>query len=146
MSIARRSFVTLLGSAWLPLLASETHGDSSLKTWLIGNWQSDRERTMENFRFQGQIPNAEESDRISKMFGHLRYSITSMSFQVIESDRKRSAEYLVAAETSSTITLRFPRNSDMPDLTLYRLNDDLLFIKAGLNFEYFRRAAAYPST
>jgi hypothetical protein len=97
---------------------------------------------MENFHFQGKSLNAEQRDKVSKLFGHLRYSITSNSFEVIEGERRLAARYMVAGETDSTIRLVFPRPSDMPDLTLYRVSINLMFIRIDKNLEYFRRAAA----
>ena len=97
---------------------------------------------MENFYFQGQSLTPERRERMSTMFGHLRYHITQSHFQVVEKKRTLRVPYSVPSETSSSITLRFPRSSDMPDFTLYRVDSDALFIKAGRNLEYFRRHAA----
>lgn len=138
--LSRRRVVCLLGAVWLPAQAGQR--GPSLKAWLIGDWLSDREKTMENFHFQGRSLNEAQRERIATLFGFLRYHITSRRFEVVRGKDKLRAEYQVAAESDSTITLRFLRAKEMPDLTLYRVNDDALFIKAGKNLEYFRRTAA----
>ena len=97
---------------------------------------------MENFYFQGQSLTLEQREKMSKMFGHLRYHITQNHFHVLEKERTLRVPYSVASETKSSITLTFPRSNDMPDFTLYRVDSDALFIKAGRNLEYFRRNAA----
>lgn len=71
-----------LGFAWLP--AGAARRGSTLQTWLVGDWQSDRERTMENFYFQGQSPTPDQREKMSRMFGHLRYHVTPSHFQVVD--------------------------------------------------------------
>jgi hypothetical protein len=136
----RRLLVVFLGFPWLPARSSEE--SPSLRRWLVGNWQSDAERTMQYFHFQGRRLTPEQSEKVSRLFGHLRYHITSSEFRVVEGRRTLRVSYVVASETDSTITLSFPRRKDMPELTLYRVSSDVLFIRAGNNFEYFHRTAA----
>jgi hypothetical protein len=140
VSVTRRLVALGLGLALLPAHAAPR--SSTLKTWLLGDWQSDRERTMESFYFQGQSLTPEQREKISKMFGHLRYHVTPSHFEVVEGRRTLRVRYSVASETESSITLSFPRSTDMPDLTLYRISSDALFIKSGEHLEYFRRNAA----
>ncbi len=137
--LTRRPVVCLLGSVWLPTRAGQR--GPSLTAWLIGDWLSDRERTMENFYFQGRSLNEVQRERIATLFGRLRYHITSRSFEVVQGENKLRAEYKLAAESDSTITLRFQRAKGMPDLTLYCEDYDALFIKLGYILEYFRRTA-----
>jgi hypothetical protein len=134
---ARRLLVVFLGFAWLPARSSP-----SLRRWLVGNWQSDAERTMQYFQLQGRSLTPEQSEKVSRLFGHLRYHITSSEFRVVEGKRTLRVSYVVASETDSTITLSFPRRKDMPELTLYRVSSDVLFIKSRDNLEYFHRTAA----
>ena len=108
----------------------------------MGEWQSDREKTMESFSFQGQSLTPGQKARISALFGQLRYQVTKTYFQVLEGERRLQVRYVIASETESTITVRFEPNAKMLDLTLHRVEQDLLFIKSGKNLEYFRRAAA----
>jgi hypothetical protein len=137
---ARRLLVVFLGFAWLPARSSDER--TPLRRWLLGSWQSNAERTMQHFHFQGRGLTPEQSERLSHLFGHLRYHITSSEFSVLEGKRILRASYVVASETDSTITLNFPRRKDMPALTLYRVGNDALFVKAGNNLEYFRRTVA----
>jgi hypothetical protein len=118
------------------------HFPPALARWLVGNWQSDAERTMQHFHFQGRRLPPDQNEKVSRLFGHLRYHITSSEFHVLEGTRSLRASYVVASETDSTITLSFPRRKDMPELTLYRVSSDVLFIKAGNHLEYFQRTAA----
>jgi hypothetical protein len=97
---------------------------------------------MQNFYFQGRSPTPEQRERISIQFGNLRYHVTTKHLRVEDGGHKLLAAYMVSAETASTITLHFSRNDGMPELTLYRVSSDLLFIRSGSNFEYFRRVAA----
>ena len=137
---ARRLLVAFLGFAWLPARSGE--GGTSLRRWLVGNWQSDAERTMQHFHFQRRGLTPEQRENVSRLFGHLRYHITSSEFRVLEGERILRMSYVVASETDSTITLSFPRSKDMSELTLYRVSSDVLFIKSGDTLEYFRRSAS----
>jgi hypothetical protein len=139
LAVRRRLLAMTLGLAWWPSLAAPP--SSPLRTWLLGDWRSDRERTIENFYFQGQSLTPLQRERVSLLFGHLRYHVTRSHFHVVEGERTLYVPYTVASETGSSITLRFPRGGDMPDLTLYRVSSDALFIKVGKNLEYFRRNA-----
>ena len=137
---ARRLLAIALGFAWLPARSSERV--VSLRRWLIGNWQSDAERTLQHFHFQGKGLTTEQRENITRLFGHLRYRITSSEFRVLEGERILRLPYVVAYETDSTITLSFPRRKEMPELTLFRVSSDVLFVKSGEHLEYFRRTPA----
>ena len=130
----------------LALACSATYGsgpERPCRDWLLGEWLSDRERTMENFYLRRKSLSDAQRNRISTLFGNMKYRITRRHFRVgsAAGEMNLKAAYVVLGETGSSITLGFPRNKDMPDLTLYRVSSDMLFVRAGYNLEYFRRTA-----
>ncbi len=112
------------------------------RQWILGTWKSDRERSVESFYFQGQRLSEQQRARFAEIFGHVEYRITGSHFAAFEQGREVKSRYTIASETDSSITLNFARGSMLPPLTLYRENEDWLFIKVDKNFEYFRRSAA----
>lgn len=136
-------FAALLGFAWSSSVPASDEG-VALRAWLVGSWQSDRERTMERFSFQGRVLGPEYQERMAALFGHMQYRVTPQRFGVMDRGAGWHAAYTVVSETESTITLRFPGRKCLPDITLYRDGDDALFIKTGNNLEYFRRTGAEP--
>lgn len=148
MGITRRLLLQrMLLPAPLTVAAAAAWAKNASRAWWQGRWQSDRERTMENFHFQGRGLTERERAQIGAIFGGLRYAITPTRFVTSGHGGGFDARYHVIGQTDSTVTLRFHKAADTPDLTMFRVSDDLLFIRsAGNNLEYFRRTAASPQS
>ena len=120
--------------------------DAPASKWILGSWQSDRELTMRYFYPQGVSLSEETRSKFSQLFGFLVYRITRSTFELAsvgtaKPQQSATIAYSIYSETSSSLTLAHTERR-VPFLTLYRVSEDVLFIRGGLSFEYFRRIAA----
>ena len=133
--VPRRMVLTLL----LPSLVYAR--EQPTRKWLIGRWRSDGKRTASGLSFQGNLLTPEQQRRAALEFGKMFYVITERAITVggWVPDQSLTYEYRVASETSSSITLEFPRRAQATPLTLYRESDNWLFVRSAKNIEYLRR-------
>lgn len=98
---------------------------------------------MENFTFQKKRPTPENLAKISALFGKLRLEISPEKLAIISSFnevRHREAYFRVSRHTSSSVTLEFNGKDAPPEMTLYK-GDGFYMVRAGDNFEYFKKVA-----
>ena len=101
---------------------------------------------MRHFHPQGVSLSEDARSRVSQLFGLLVYRFTRNTLELASVGPEKPQEsaaiaYSVYSETSSSLTLASTERR-VPFLTLYRVSEDVLFIRGGLSFEYFRRIAA----
>ena len=129
----------------LPLQAA--HGSQENQTcgatWFHGTWRSNPDKSIEAFAVRGELLSGANRDRLKQMFGTHVHVIVPLAFSVLidqpdGTTHRTESKYLVAACTSSTVTLRFTEKRDWPDLTLYR-DKECYMVRSGVNFEYFCR-------
>ncbi len=143
-SLSRRTTLIMSVGATLPSLA-RTEGVST--SWMLGAWQSDRDRTVRGWRLPPHWPelDARNKERFSLMFGRLRYIITPRYFTVCDMGAPIGAQparlpYAVLSATESSISLHFTRYR-LPTVTLFRESEDVLFTRSSVrnNLEFFNR-------
>jgi hypothetical protein len=112
---------------------------------MLGRWTADGVRSAESFARNVRALTPEQQSRLAEEFGKMYYDITTRHFTVggwVEGDAI-TTPYRVVSESESSITLSFPDNRRFPDLTLFRENQDSMFIRSiGKNFEYLKRSAS----
>lgn len=141
---SRRAFVATLAGLPLTVLATQLNGPSRVADWIVGRWQSDAERTMRSFTFQGSRPTDEAHEKISALFGSMTHIFTRKRFAVADTRTGRTTvntDYRITGATSSTVSIAFPERTDLVNMTLYR-GGDSYFIRSANNFEFFRRITA----
>lgn len=137
----RRTLAAAL--ALTPVLAlARPHRLTAETAWLLGSWQSDVERSMEHWTFQGQAPRADLRPRVAALFGKIVHTCTPTHVHVDTVfgegiNHRDTLHYRVVRHTSSTVTLAFS-GSERTDMTFYRGNG-YYFIRVGSNCEYFKK-------
>lgn len=140
---SRRAFVAALAGLPLTALAAQFSEHYGAADWIVGTWQSDAERTMRSFTFQGSRPTGEAHEKISALFGSMTHMFTRERFAVADIRTGRTTVntvYRITGATSSTVSIAFPKRPDLVDMTLYR-EGDYYFIRSANNFEFFRRVS-----
>lgn len=143
-SLSRRAFAAGLAGLPFSALAAQFNGPPGAADWIVGTWQSDAERTMRNFTFQGSRPTGEARERISTLFGSMTHTFTRKRFTVADTRTGRTTVdtlYRVTGATSSTVSIAFPETPGLVDMTLYRAGDSYS-VRSANNFEFFRRVTA----
>ena len=144
LSSSRRAFVATLAGLPLTVLAAQLNGASPAADWIVGTWQSDAERTMRSFAFQGSHPTGEAHEKISALVGSMIHIFTRERFAVADTRTGRTSVntvYRITGATSSTVSIAFSERTDLVNMTLYREGDSY-FIRSANNFEFFRRMTA----
>lgn len=142
----RRFLIASLAGLPLAAVAAATRFDRLPRAaqWIVGSWRSDAERTMRSFAFQGTVPSRETYARTSALFGSLTHTFTQERLIVTDhriGQKTLEAAYRRVEVTSNTISIGFAGARHIPNMTLYR-DGDHYFIRAGSNFEFFRRVSA----
>ncbi|RZL56514.1 MAG: hypothetical protein EOP70_06615 [Variovorax sp.] len=148
LASSRRVWVAAL-AGW-PLAAAASRLEESLGAadWIVGTWQSDAERTMRSFTFQGSRPTGEARERISALFGSMTHTFTRERFMVGDARTGRTSldtAYRIVGVNSHAVSIAFPKTPGLVDMTLYR-DGDFYFIRSAGNLEFFRRVSALPVT
>lgn len=126
----------------IPTIAAIAREPQPSRLWLLGQWLSDRERTIQSWYFQGREIPQDKKARFAELFGHMTYVVTASTFRVKQGEFTASHRYSVLSETESSVTLRLHGTTEAIASTFYRAGPDALFIKVGTNLEYFKRVAA----
>lgn len=144
LASSRRVWVAALAGWPLAAAASRLNESLGAADWIVGTWQSDAERTMRSFTFQGSRPTGQARERISALFGSMTHTFTRERFRVGDARTGRTTMdtvYRIVGVTSNTVSIAFPRTSGLVDMTLYQ-DGDCYFIRSANNFEFFRRMPA----
>jgi hypothetical protein len=143
--IRRRAILlSSLGTIGLPASGAAPGHVANEWHWIYGEWRSDAEMTMKNFAFQKRRLTPENRAKISALFGKMTYEISPEKLAIIYSfnDMRHREEYTfhVSRHTSSSVTLKFNGKDAPPEMTLYK-EDGFCMVRAGDNFEYFKKVA-----
>lgn len=138
-----------LFAGWLAApFAASLHAQTISQDWLLGTWQSDMKRTIDEFRLSDGRPPPDDQikRRMADVFGEMSYLITDTHFTVrstlsstgLEENRWR---YSVKSSSQTSITLQFTTFllPVAPPLVLFRESDDTLFTDSGQHREFFNR-------
>lgn len=138
-----------LFAGWLAApFAASLHAQTISQGWLLGTWQSDMKRTIDEFRFSDGRPPPDDQIklRMADVFGEMSYLITDTHFTVrsmrsstgLEENRWR---YSVRSSSQTSITLQFTTFllPAAPPLVLFKESDDTLFTDSGQHREFFNR-------
>lgn len=138
-----------LFAGWLTAsLVASLHAQTVSQNWLLGTWQSDLKRTIDEFRFSDgrPPPNDQTKLRMADVFGEMSYLITDTHFMVRSMRSSTGSEenrwrYSVKRSSDISITVEFKtfRLPATPPLVLFRESEDTLFTENGQNQEFFNR-------
>jgi hypothetical protein len=138
-----------LFAGWLAApLAASLHARTVTQDWLLGTWQSDLKRTIDEFRFSDgrHPPDDQTKRRMADVFGEMSYLVTDTHFTVHSTrsstgSEKTSRRYSVKRSSDTSITVQFT-TFQLPaasPLVLFRESEDTLFTESGQNREFFNR-------
>ena len=145
------SFLTRrdLFAGWLAApLAASLHAQTVSQDWLLGTWQSDMKRTIEEFRFSDGRPPPDDQTkrRMADVFGEMSYLVTATHFTVRSTRSSTGSEenrwrYSVKRSSDTSITVEFTTVllPAAPPLILFKESEDTLFTEHGQNREFFNR-------
>ena len=145
--VSRRQAVSATLACLAVPVSGNARADEPIATWLLGTWQSDRERTMQTYQPGPQPLQGPDREKLAELFGHVFYSIGRDTFTIRHTtpvEQSASARYQVVDSTDNSITVQLQIRSQTIEslsITLYRVSRDELFIKQGRNLEYFRRVS-----
>ena len=138
-----------LFAGWLVApLAASLHAQTVSQDWLLGTWQSDMKRTIDEFRFSDGRPAPDDQTkcRMADLFGEMRYLITDRHFTVRSMRSSTGSEenrwrYSVERSSETSITVQFTTFllPAVPPLVLFRESEDTLFTENGQYREFFNR-------
>lgn len=101
---------------------------------------------MQSWHFQGRSLSGSQRERISQVFGRMTWVVTAETFSchIPPMPAPETYRYRIAGATSSTASIEFTAGPGfrMPHSSTVYFDGDAVFIKAGTNFEYFRRVEA----
>jgi hypothetical protein len=129
-------------------LAASLHAQTISQGWLLGTWQSDMKRTIDEFRFSDDRPppNDQTKHRMADVFGEMSYLVTDTHFTV-RSTRSNTGfdenrwRYSVQSSSETSITVQFTTFllPAAPHLVLFRESENTLFTDSGQHREFFNR-------
>ena len=129
-------------------LAASPHARTVSQEWLLGTWQSDMERTIDEYRFSdGRAkPDDQTKLRMAEVFGQMSYVVTDTHFTVRRTlsglkTHENRWRYSVKSldETSITLQLTTFMLPAAPPLVLFKESEDTLFANSTQNREFFKR-------
>jgi hypothetical protein len=111
---------------------------------LLGEWQSDRHRTLQYWTFPKNVPaRTKKLIRSKKFFGHLRFRITPKRFTVRYEGKSSVQPYRVIFNDAYRIVLAFGTGRQKEIRDLHFDGHDSFYMLAGkANCEFFRRVGA----
>ena len=138
-----------LFAGWLAApLAASLHAQTVSQDWLLGTWQSDMKRTIDEFRFSDGRPASDDQTkrRMADVFGEMSYLVTDTHFTVRSTRSSTGSEenrwrYSVERSSETSITVQFTTFllPAVPPLVLFRESEDTLFTENGQYREFFNR-------
>jgi len=141
-----------LFAGWLVApLAASLHAQTVSQDWLLGSWQSDLKRTIDEFRFSDGRPALDDQTKIrmADVFGKMSYLVTDTHFTVRSTRSSTDFDencwrYLVKSLSDTSITVQFTNFllPTAPPLILFKESEDTLFTDSGQNREFFNRVGS----
>lgn len=107
---------------------------------LLGTWKSDKERTIERWRYDKPLSN-EKREKFESIFGKLVLRITETHYYGIFEEDNFSCPYTVVAsdERSVCISQDF---TGTQELKQYFFEGNYMYVLVGYNIEFFKQVEA----
>lgn len=138
-----------LFAGWLVApLAGSLYARTVSQEWLLGTWQSDITRTIDEFRFSDGRPAPDDQikRRMADVFGQMSYLVTETHFTVRSTRSNTGSEenrwrYSVKSSSETSITLQFTTFllPAAPPVVLFKESANALFTYSGQHREFFNR-------
>lgn len=106
---------------------------------LIGNWQSDKERTLKYWN-HGKTLSPEGQAHFESLFGRLRVQYTASHCRSVYDDWEEDVRYSILAEDDNSLIIanHYPKHTQLQQLFF---EADHHYLISGYNIEFFRRVS-----
>jgi hypothetical protein len=114
-------------------------GDRKAETRHLGPWRSDKERTLQHWRYLKE-PSPETRQRFENIWGRLTIRFTRTRIQSEYDGEKKSTPYSVVGSDHHTVVIALHEDEGTSFQQLHFEDDAYYVVVGGYNFEFFMRA------
>lgn len=128
----------LCNACFMNTFASSDDQNKAIEKRLLGEWVSDRKKTIEHFKFRDGL-SQEKRKKLVEFFGRLkiRYSPTEM---VTEMDGiSDSGSYEVIASDKDSVVIKIKDYDGSPKLVQMHFIENGYYVVSGFSLEFFKR-------
>ncbi|MBL0731202.1 hypothetical protein [Piscinibacter sp. HJYY11] len=107
---------------------------------LLGTWKSDKERTIERWRYERPLDSVQR-EKFESIFGKLVLRVTETHYYGTFDEDKFSGQYTVLASDERSVCISH-KLAGTQELKQYFFEGNHMYVLVGYNIEFFKRVEA----